>query len=90
MGMPRESIKWFERPCEVEDTIRLSGLSMQRRAMENMVVAYAALRMAREAHDTASKYIREYGRLSWPECRALAKLGIDADAMYVNHCTRKA
>jgi tetratricopeptide (TPR) repeat protein len=90
MGMPRESIKWFERHFEGEDDIRVAGLSQQRRAMENKIVAYAALRMTREAHDTASKYIREYGRLSWPERRALTTLGIDADAMYVSHCTRKA
>jgi tetratricopeptide (TPR) repeat protein len=89
-GMPLESIKWFERTCGGEDTLPLRGLSQQRKAMENKVVAYAGLRMAHEARDTASEYIRRYGRLSWPETRALAKLGIDADGMYVRHCTRNA
>ncbi len=90
MGMHRESIKWFERACEGEDTLPVPGLSQQCNAMANKIVAFAALRMTREAHDTASKYIRQYGRLSWPERRALANLNIDADAMYVNHCTREA
>jgi tetratricopeptide (TPR) repeat protein len=90
MGMHHESIKWFERAGEGVDVIRLAGMSIQRRAMEHLVVVYAALRMTGEAYSTASKYIREYGRLPWPECRALAKLGIDSDTMYLNHCTRKA
>lgn len=90
MRMPGESIKWFEMASAGEDTLALPGLCQVRKAKENKMVVYAALGMTREAHETASQYIRQYGRVSWPERCALASLGIDADGMYVSHCTRNA
>jgi hypothetical protein len=46
-------------------------------------LAYSALLMTAEAKATTRDYITRFGRVPWPERRALAKIGIDADAMYV-------
>ena len=53
------------------------------RAVENKLLAYSALLMTTEAKATTRDYITRFGRVPWPERRALAKIGIDADAMYV-------
>jgi hypothetical protein len=53
------------------------------RAVENKLLAYSALRMTAEAQATTRDYITRFGRVTWPARRALAKIGIDADAMYV-------
>jgi len=48
-------------------------------------VIYSGLGLVRDAEEAARYHIRRYGRVGWRERRALQKLGIDADAMYVEH-----
>jgi hypothetical protein len=45
-----------------------------------------ALNMAKEAGETTVNYIARFGRLPWLEHRALLKLNISADALYIEHC----
>ena len=54
--------------------------------IENIFLVYVALNMAKEAEKAAVHYIANFGRLPWPERRALRKLNIDADALYIKHC----
>jgi len=42
--------------------------------------------MAKMAGETTVNYIAHFGRLPWPERRALLKLNISADALYIEHC----
>jgi hypothetical protein len=51
-----------------------------------MILVYVALNMAKEAGESAAYYIAHFGRLPWPERRALEKLHINADALYIEHC----
>jgi hypothetical protein len=39
--------------------------------------------MTAEAKATTRDYITRFGRVTWPTRRALARIDIDADAMYV-------
>jgi tetratricopeptide (TPR) repeat protein len=86
-GMYREAIQWFERVCHLNDTGEFLQHYDRARAVENMLLAYSALLVTIEAKATTRDYITRFGRVPWPERRALAKIGIDADAMYVEQYT---
>jgi tetratricopeptide (TPR) repeat protein len=82
-GMYREAVQWFERVCRLNDTGEFLQHYDRARAVENKLLAYSALRMTAEAKATTRDYITRFGRVTWPTRRALARIDIDADAMYV-------
>ena len=82
-GDYREALKWFQQTYEVANSDEAFGMGNCALAMENKILCYSALSMSQEAEAAAQEYIRRYGRLPWPERRALAKLNIDADTMFV-------
>jgi len=82
-GDPREALRWFEQTCQVANVDEAFGKGNCALAMENKILCYSALGMGPEAGATAREYIRRYGRVPWPERRALAKLEIDADSLYI-------
>ncbi len=51
--------------------------------MENLLLTYAALEERRKARRLASEYVNYYGRVPEYERRALGRIGIDADQIYV-------
>ena len=82
-GMYREAVQWFERVCQLNDTGEFLQHYDRARAVENKLLAYSALRMTAEAEAATRDYITRFGRVTWPARRALAKIDIDADAIYV-------
>jgi len=56
--------------------------------IENIILVYVALNMAKEAGEAAVRYIANFGRLPWPERHALRKVNINADALCIEHCCR--
>jgi tetratricopeptide (TPR) repeat protein len=82
-GMYREAVKWFERVCQLNDTGEFLQHYDRARAVENKLLAYSALRMTTEAEAATRDYITRFGRVTWPARQALARIGIDSDAMYV-------
>jgi hypothetical protein len=76
-------VQWFERVCRLNDTGEFLQHYDRARAVENKLLAYSALRMTAEAKATTRDYITRFGRVTWPTRRALARIDIDADAMYV-------
>jgi tetratricopeptide (TPR) repeat protein len=86
-GNYHEALKWFDRVCELNDTGEFLQDYDKARAVENKLLVYSALTMAAEAEATTREYVVSFGRVPWPERHALAKVGIDADAMYVEHCS---
>jgi hypothetical protein len=58
--------------------------------LENLILTYVELHLTEEAEKSAVDYVSRFGRLPWPERHALRKLGIDADALYVEHCGHAA
>jgi len=76
-------VRWFERVCQLNDTGEFLQHYDRARAVENKLLAYSALRMTAEGQATTRDYITRFGRVPWPQRRALTKIGIDADAMYV-------
>ena len=82
-GMYGEALQWFERVCQLNDTGEFLQHYDRARAVENKLLAYSALRMTAEAEAATRDYITRFGRVTWPARRALAKIDIDADAIYV-------
>jgi len=78
-----EALKWFDRVFEQADCSNFLGEAAAAKAIENKTLTLVALGMAQEAKETARKYVQGFGRLPWPATHALAKIGIDADAIYL-------
>jgi hypothetical protein len=76
-------LECFERACQLEDTSDVLQRYNSQQAAGNKMLAYSAMGMVPEAKATAHEYIARFGRVHWPERRALASIGIDADAMYI-------
>jgi Tfp pilus assembly protein PilF len=85
-GEYAKALPWFERAATIKDFAPIPQERESAPAIENMILAYVALKMAKEAEETTVNYIARFGRLPWPERRALAKLNINADALYIEHC----
>ena len=81
-----KALPWFERAATIKDFAPFSQERESALAIENIILVLVALNMAKEAGETAAHYIAHFGRLPWPERRALARLNINADALYIEHC----
>ena len=81
----REALKWFEQSYQVALADEETSVGKCALAIENKIQCYSALTLSEEAVASAQEYIRRYGRLPWPERRVLARIGVDADALYVQH-----
>jgi len=79
-----EALQWFERAYQLEDSDNPLLHYDHALALENKLLANVALGRRQEAEANAREYISRFGRLPWPERRALGKLGIDADAIYLD------
>jgi Tfp pilus assembly protein PilF len=85
-GEYAKALPWFERAATIKDFAPIPQERESALAVENMILVYVALNMAKEAGEATVHYIAHFGRLPWPERRALAKLNINADALYIEHC----
>ena len=85
-GEYAKALPWFERAATIKDFAPIPQEREFALAAENMILVYVALNMAKEAGEATVNYIARFGRLPWPERRALAKLNINADALYIEHC----
>ena len=84
-GEYAKALPWFERAASIKNFAPFSQERESPLAVENMILVYVALGMAQEAGEVVAHYIAHFGRLPWPERRALAKLNINADALYIEH-----
>lgn len=86
-GNYHEALQWFDRVCDLNDAGEFLQHYDKARAVENKLLVYSALGLPAEAEATTREYVARFGRVPWPERHALAKVGIDADAKYVEHCS---
>ena len=86
----REALTWLERVKPRSGVHEHVAMYVEKveycKALEARMLVYAELGMTREACETVRDYIPRYGRVPGRERRALQKLKIDADAMYIEHC----
>lgn len=82
-GMYDDARRCFERVRIKNDSVPVRGFSDLMPVLENRMLVYAELGLREQGESTANEYIRRYGRIEFPERLALKKLGIDADAMYL-------
>jgi tetratricopeptide (TPR) repeat protein len=85
-GEYAKALPWFERAATIKNFAPTSRELESPLAIENMILVYVALNMVKEAGEVTVNYIARFGRLPWPERRALLKLNINADALYIEHC----
>ena len=72
----------FER-ARSQDDLPVRHLSDLMLTLENRMLVYGQLGLRRKAEEVAREYVGRYGRIEYPERRALAKIGIDADEIYL-------
>ena len=87
-GEYAKALPWLERAAKVKRIDSVGNILESPHPIENIILVYVALNMAKEAEKAAVHYIANFGRLPWPERRALRKVNIDADALYIEHCCR--
>jgi len=85
-GQYGKALRWLERAAEVKKVDPMGNTLGSPYPLENIIQVYVALNMAKEAREAAVHYIANFGRLRWPERRALRKVNVDADALYIEHC----
>jgi Tfp pilus assembly protein PilF len=85
-----KALPWFERAARVKSPGLMGDVCELPLPFENIIQVYVALHMVEEARSATLDYVSRFGRLPWPECHALRKLNIDADALYVQSCGRPA
>jgi tetratricopeptide (TPR) repeat protein len=89
-AMYEKARRCFERTKVQDDPIPFRHFSNLMRTLENKMLVYGQLELRKLAEEAVTEYVRRYGRIEYPERRALDKLGIDADAIYVEHFQRTA
>jgi len=87
-GQYDKALPWLKRAAAVKKIGPMGNTLESPYPLENIIQVYVALNMAKDARDAAVHYIANLGRLRWPERRALRKVNIDADALYIEHCSR--
>jgi tetratricopeptide (TPR) repeat protein len=85
-GEYAKALPWFERAATIKEFAPIPQERESALAIENIILVYVTLNMVKEAREAAVHYIAHFGRLPWPERRALLKLNINADALYIEHC----
>lgn len=79
-GEPLEALHWFESARWFENASEPPPYKL---AMENLFLVYADLVMAEHAQRLATEYIDLYGPIPTAEGKALLRLGVDADAIWL-------
>jgi tetratricopeptide (TPR) repeat protein len=79
----------FER-ARIPDDLPIRPFSDFMLTLENRMLVYGQLGLRKQAEEAAGEYVRRYGRIEYPERRALAKIGIDTDAIYLEQYPFKA
>lgn len=81
-GDYEEARRCFER-AKAQDDLTVRHLSDLMLTLENRMLVYGQLGLRRKAEEVAREYVGRYGRIEYPERRALAKVGIDTDEIYL-------
>ena len=81
-GSYQDARRCFER-ARIPDDLPIRPFSDLMLTLENRMLVYGQLGLRKQAEETAREFVRRYGRIEYPERRALAKVGIDADAIYL-------
>jgi tetratricopeptide (TPR) repeat protein len=85
----KDARRCFER-ARIPDDLPIRPFSNFMLTLENKMLVYGQLGLRKQAEEAAWEYVRRYGRIEYPERRALAKVGIDVDAIYLKQHPFKA
>ena len=99
LGEPAVALGWFEKACNLTDTAKKDEKHLEgddaadvgppyKVAFENMLLTLAKLGRLKEATEKLEKYHDWFGRLPNYESRALEKLGLQPDVIFIRSCTR--
>jgi tetratricopeptide (TPR) repeat protein len=98
-GEYEQALGWFEKACNLTDTGKKDEKHLEgddaanaeppyKVAFENMLLTLAKLGRLKEATEKLEKYHDWFGRLPNYESRALEKLGLQPDVIFIRSCTR--
>lgn len=82
-GEYHQAHDWFDKATKVEPGDDPVVLRVIRAALERKVLTCCRLGWESEARNLATSYVVNYGRFSRPVRKALQKLNIDADTMFI-------
>jgi tetratricopeptide (TPR) repeat protein len=82
-GMYEVALGCFERAKTEDEGYSIHPYSRRMMTLQNRILIYCQLGLRKQAEEIASEYVHRHGRIGLPERRALAKLGIDADEIYL-------
>lgn len=85
----QDARRCFER-ARIPDDLPIRPFSDFMLTLENRMLVYGQLRLRKQAEEVAREFVRRYGRVEYPERHALAKIGIDADGIYLEQYPFKA
>lgn len=98
-GEYEQALGWFEKACNLTDTAKKDEKHLEgdgeageeppyKVAFENLLLSLAKLGRLKEATEKLEKYHDWFGRLPNYESRALEKLGLQPDVIFIRSCTR--
>ena len=81
-GRYEDARRCFER-ARTQDDFPVRHLSDLMLTLANRMLVYGRLELRKQGEVAAREYVGRYGRIEYPERCALAKIGIDADEIYL-------
>jgi hypothetical protein len=103
LGEYEQALGWFEHACHLRQPLRDTetqkhlGIQPQdnsdapyQLALENVLLTLAKMGRLNEAISRLEEYHRYFGRLPTYESRALEKLGLQPDVIYIRSCIKRA
>ena len=98
-GNYEQALGWFEHACRLKDPRmryekhlddygRTEQVPPYRLALENVLLTLAKMGRLTEATERLQEYHGWFGRLSSYESRAIEKLGLQPDVVFIRSCTR--
>lgn len=81
-GRYEDARRCFER-VRTQDDLPVRHLSDLMMTLANRLLVYGRLGLRKQAVEAAQEYVQRYGRIEYPERHALARIGIDADEIYL-------
>lgn len=79
----QEAFDWFDKAAGIEPGQDPVAPRVIRAALERKTLTACHLGRKAEARDLAASYMERHGRVSKPVRKALKRIGVDADAIYI-------
>lgn len=87
-GEYQEAFDWFDKAAGIEPGEEGVAPRVIRAELERKILTACQLGWKAEARDLAASYVEQHGRVSRPVRKALKRIDVDADAIYIEKSIR--